>query len=172
MRVRLKAAVRAYMAPLPAEETGNEPAVDAETVNLQLCPPNCRSPRLRGCSDTTLSDRGGVSPDELLAGQRRLSPHPRERESEALTPHAAGERHHPGLPSRDVPRPDPRECAAQTLGEIECIVVDDGSDDGTRGVAEEYARRDRRVRTLPSPMPGRAQPGTGGSRPRTGPLST
>ena len=25
------------MAPLPAEDTGNEPAVDAETVNLQLC---------------------------------------------------------------------------------------------------------------------------------------
>ena len=43
---------------------------------------------------------------------------------------------------------------AQTLGEIECIVVDDGSDDGTRGVAEEYARRDRRVRTLSQPNAG------------------
>jgi len=36
----------------------------------------------------------------------------------------------------------------QTLGDFECIVVDDGSNDGSARVAEEYACRDPRIRVL------------------------
>jgi len=38
--------------------------------------------------------------------------------------------------------------AAQTLGDLEAIVVDDGSRDGTAALAEAYARRDRRFRVI------------------------
>jgi glycosyltransferase involved in cell wall biosynthesis len=38
--------------------------------------------------------------------------------------------------------------AAQTLADHEVIVVDDGSRDGSAALAEEYARRDRRVRVI------------------------
>lgn len=37
---------------------------------------------------------------------------------------------------------------AQTFGAWECIVVDDGSSDGTLGIAEEYGRRDPRIRVI------------------------
>jgi hypothetical protein len=37
---------------------------------------------------------------------------------------------------------------AQTLGDLECGVVDDGSSDGSAEVAAGYARRDARVRLI------------------------
>lgn len=37
---------------------------------------------------------------------------------------------------------------AQTFGDWECIVVDDGSSDGTLGIAEEFGRRDPRIRVI------------------------
>jgi glycosyltransferase involved in cell wall biosynthesis len=37
---------------------------------------------------------------------------------------------------------------AQTLGDFEAIVVDDGSTDATGRIAEDYARRDARIRVL------------------------
>lgn len=41
-----------------------------------------------------------------------------------------------------------RSVERQTEREWECVVVDDGSSDGTRAVAAEFARRDPRVRLL------------------------
>ena len=38
----------------------------------------------------------------------------------------------------------------QTLTDFECIIVDDGSNDGSARVAEEYAYRDTRIRVLTS----------------------
>jgi glycosyltransferase involved in cell wall biosynthesis len=43
---------------------------------------------------------------------------------------------------------------AQTVSDLECIVVDDGSDDGTSAVIDEYARSDTRVRGLHQPNAG------------------
>jgi glycosyltransferase involved in cell wall biosynthesis len=37
---------------------------------------------------------------------------------------------------------------AQTYSELEVLVVDDGSEDGTRRIAEEYARKDSRVQPI------------------------
>jgi glycosyltransferase involved in cell wall biosynthesis len=37
---------------------------------------------------------------------------------------------------------------AQTVSDLECIVVDDGSDDGTHAVAADYAGSDSRVRAI------------------------
>lgn len=36
----------------------------------------------------------------------------------------------------------------QTMGDFEVLVIDDGSDDATPEIAENYARRDRRIRVL------------------------
>lgn len=43
---------------------------------------------------------------------------------------------------------------AQTLGDWELLVVDDGSADGTRAVLDEFARRDARVRVIGRPHEG------------------
>jgi glycosyltransferase involved in cell wall biosynthesis len=40
----------------------------------------------------------------------------------------------------------------QTLGDLELIVVDDCSVDGSRGIAEAFTQRDRRVRLITKPM--------------------
>lgn len=51
----------------------------------------------------------------------------------------------------------------QTLKELEIILIDDGSTDGSRGIIEEYAERDARIRWYAQPQPRiirRAQPGT------------
>ena len=55
------------------------------------------------------------------------------------------------LPTRDGERRVGRaieSILAQTFAELELLVVDNGSDDGTRAVAERYAARDARVRVL------------------------
>jgi glycosyltransferase involved in cell wall biosynthesis len=41
---------------------------------------------------------------------------------------------------------------AQTLGDIEVVIVDDGSTDRSRDVAERYARQDKRIRVLRHPQ--------------------
>lgn len=40
---------------------------------------------------------------------------------------------------------------SQTLADIEVICVDDGSTDGSRGIAEEFAKRDSRVKLIAQP---------------------
>jgi glycosyltransferase involved in cell wall biosynthesis len=47
-----------------------------------------------------------------------------------------------------------RSVARQTLAELECWVVDDGSTDGTRAVAEAFAARDARFHVLARPHQG------------------
>lgn len=44
--------------------------------------------------------------------------------------------------------------AAQTFGDYEAIVVDDGSPDGSRAIAERYAADDRRIRVVTRPNGG------------------
>jgi glycosyltransferase involved in cell wall biosynthesis len=44
--------------------------------------------------------------------------------------------------------------SAQTLGDFEAIVVDDGSSDGSAAIAELHARADRRFRVLRTPAAG------------------
>lgn len=39
----------------------------------------------------------------------------------------------------------------QTLKELEIILIDDGSTDGSRGIIEEYAKRDARIRWYAQP---------------------
>jgi glycosyltransferase involved in cell wall biosynthesis len=43
---------------------------------------------------------------------------------------------------------------SQTIADLECIVVDDGSDDGTRDIMADYARRDSRVCAIHQPNSG------------------
>lgn len=47
-----------------------------------------------------------------------------------------------------------RSVARQVERDLECIVVDDGSTDGTRAVAEAHASRDRRIRVVARPHGG------------------
>ena len=42
----------------------------------------------------------------------------------------------------------------QTLKELEIILIDDGSTDGSRGIIEEYAERDARIRWHAQPNQG------------------
>lgn len=42
----------------------------------------------------------------------------------------------------------------QTLKELEIILIDDGSTDGSHGIIEEYAKRDARIRWYAQPQPG------------------
>ena len=42
----------------------------------------------------------------------------------------------------------------QTLKELEIILIDDGSTDGSRGIIEEYAERDARIRWYAQPNQG------------------
>ena len=42
----------------------------------------------------------------------------------------------------------------QTLKELEIILIDDGSTDGSRGIIEEYAKRDARIRWYAQPNQG------------------
>ena len=42
----------------------------------------------------------------------------------------------------------------QTLKELEIILIDDGSTDGSRGIIEEYAKRDARIRWYAQPNRG------------------
>lgn len=42
----------------------------------------------------------------------------------------------------------------QTLKELEIILIDDGSTDGSRGIIEEYAKRDARIRVVRAAQPG------------------
>ena len=43
---------------------------------------------------------------------------------------------------------------AQTLGDLELLIIDDGSRDGTAGIVEAYLNRDHRVRLLRQPNSG------------------
>jgi len=47
-----------------------------------------------------------------------------------------------------------RSVARQREGRFECVVVDDGSRDGTRGVAERFAAADARFRVIAAPHEG------------------
>ena len=47
-----------------------------------------------------------------------------------------------------------RSVERQTLRDFECLVVDDGSTDASRSIAEGFARRDSRFRLLPGPAAG------------------
>lgn len=47
-------------------------------------------------------------------------------------------------------RPQIESILAQTRGDFELLAMDDGSTDGTVAILDEYARRDRRMRRLPS----------------------
>lgn len=61
------------------------------------------------------------------------------------------------LPAYNAERylPDALESVlAQTFGGYECVVVDDGSADGTGEIADTYAARDRRVRVVHAPHEG------------------
>ena len=42
----------------------------------------------------------------------------------------------------------------QTLKELEIILIDDGSTDGSHGIIEEYAKRDARIRWYAQPNQG------------------
>ena len=44
--------------------------------------------------------------------------------------------------------------AGQSLGGWECIVVDDGSTDGTSAIADEYTEKDARFRVIHKPNSG------------------
>ena len=41
----------------------------------------------------------------------------------------------------------------QTYKNLEIILVDDGSDDGSSGICDEYARMDQRIKTIHLPQP-------------------
>src|SRR5262245_64706349 len=61
------------------------------------------------------------------------------------------------LPARDAAATLPaalRSLRRQTLGDWECVVVDDGSRDGTRGVATTVAADDARVTVVSIPPTG------------------
>ena len=54
----------------------------------------------------------------------------------------------PAFNAQETLRDTLRSAAASTYREIEIIVVDDGSTDGTLSIAQDFAERDSRIRTL------------------------
>ena len=122
-----------------------------------------RSRRRSAVARSARASTAGLNRERDVTIREVTARQPRGRACGQHPGHGEDQRHRPVYNVEPFLDECLRSLAGQTFGDLEVVMVDDGSTDGSAAIAERFAARDGRFRLLAQPNAGLGRPATPGS---------